>query len=137
MIHDSRYAVEQWLHDHVGPDRLVGTMFPLTVLPRLGDLRWNDITTIDALRSEEPVVYILNADYARGVPADEGPSPLIAGLQHETLGYRLILRHRSPAPWPWLPAPHPDLAGPRLETQVYSMLREINPTIEIYARTPP
>jgi fibro-slime domain-containing protein len=132
MIRDSRYTVEQWLHQHVGPDRLVGTMFPAYVLPRLGDFQWMDIGTIDELRLDAPAEYILNADYARAVPADTPLGHLIAGLQHETLGYRLVFRYRAPAPWSWLPAAHADLVGPRLETQVYSVLRDINPTIEIY-----
>jgi fibro-slime domain-containing protein len=134
MMRDSRYTVEQWLHEHVGPDRLIGTMFPVYVLPRLADFRWMDIGTTDDLRAKVPADYILNADYARAVPADKPIGQLIAGLQHETLGYRLVFRYRSPNPWPWLPAPHADLVGPRLETEVYSVLRDINPTIEIYAR---
>jgi fibro-slime domain-containing protein len=136
MIRDSRYTVERWLRDHVGHNHLVGTMFPLYVLPRLGDFQWMDIGTIDELRVEAPADFILNADYARAVPADKPLGQLIAGLQHETLGYRLVFRYRSPAPWPWLPAPHADLVGPRLETRVYSILRDINPTIEIYGREP-
>jgi hypothetical protein len=134
MMRDSRYTVEQWLRVHAGPDRLIGTMFPVYVLPRLDGLQAMDIGTIDDLRREVPADYILNADYARAVPADRPLGELISGLQHETLGYRLVFRYRSPAPWPWLPAPHHDLVGPRLETEVYSVLRDINPTIEIYQR---
>jgi fibro-slime domain-containing protein len=134
MIRDSRYTVERLLAARVGPDRLVGTMFPVTVLPRLGGLHSMDIGTIDALRQNAPAAYILNADYARAVSRDSPLGRLIAGLQQETLGYRLVFRYRSPAPWPWLPAPHHDLVGPRLETAAYSEVRNINPTIEIYSR---
>jgi len=47
----------------------------------------------------------------------------------------MVFRYRTPRPWPWLPAGHPDLVGPRLETSVFSVLRNINPTIEIYQRS--
>ena len=128
MMRDSRYTAEQWLRARVGPDRLIGTMFPIYVLPRLDGLHAMDIGTIDDLRRQAPVDFVLNADYARAVPADKPLGELISGLQHETLGYRLVFRYRSPAPWPWLPVPHHDLVGPRLETEVHSVLRDINPT---------
>jgi fibro-slime domain-containing protein len=134
MMRDSRYTVERWLQAHAGPDRLIGTMFPGYVLPRLEGLHTMDIGTIDDLRRQAPVDVVLNADYARAVPPERPIGELIAGLQHETLGYRLVFRYRSKAPYPWLPAPHHDLVGPRLETEVYSVLRDINPTIEIYQR---
>jgi hypothetical protein len=73
---------------------------------------------------------------------------LIAGLQGHTLGYDLAFRYRQPSPWPWLPDAHPDLVGPRSirntglqgsafrvgETGVFSILRSVNPTIEIFRR---
>lgn len=136
MIRDSRYTAEQWLRGHLGTHRLVGAMFPIYVLPRLGDFQWEDISTIDDLRAAKPADFILNADYAGAVPAEKPIGQLIAGLQHETLGYRLVFRYRAPAPWPWLPFQDADLVGPRLDTQVYSVLRDINPTIEIYGREP-
>jgi fibro-slime domain-containing protein len=136
MIRDSRHTIERWLHARVDHDVLIGSVFPPTVLPRLDDFRSMDIRTIEDLRENAPAYYVLNADYARAATSDRPPGPLIAGLQQQTLGYRLVFRYRSPAPWPWLPAAHPDLVGPRLEPQVFSVLRDINPTIEIYARAP-
>lgn len=134
MIRDSRYAVEQWLHGHTDPDDLVATVFPQAVLPRLDGLRSVEIGTIDNLRRWAPAYFVLNADYARAVHADTPLGHLVRGLQDETLGYRLGLRYRSAAPWPWLPGAHPDLVGPRLDTNVLSILRDINPTIEVYVR---
>jgi hypothetical protein len=136
MIRDSRYTVEQWLRDHADPDDLVATVFPLTVLPRLGGFRSVDLGTIENLRLWAPAYFILNADYARAVDDDRPLGRLVRGLQHETLGYRLRFRYRSAVPWPWLPWAHPDLVGPRLGTNVLSILRNINPTIEVYVREP-
>ena len=59
---------------------------------------------------------------------------MIAGLERGSLGYRLIGRYRRGVPWTWLPGGHPDLVGARLETSVFSTLRNINPTIEIFQR---
>lgn len=134
MIRDSRYTAERWLRDHAGRDHLVGTVFPLVVLPRMGDVESVDIGTIEDLRRWGPSYFVVNADYARAVPEDLPVGHLVSGLQHETLGYRLAFRYRSPAPWRWLPGADPDLVGPRLEGASFSFLRDINPTIEIYER---
>jgi hypothetical protein len=58
---------------------------------------------------------------------------LVAGLQQEKASYRRVFRYRSSSSWPWLPAPHPDLTGPRIEAPV-SFLRDINPTMEVFER---
>jgi hypothetical protein len=137
MIRDSRYAVERWLYAHVGPEQLVGTAFPDTVTPRFRDFKSKDIGNIEDLQQYVPAYYVLNADYARAVPKDTPLGRFVTQLQQQTLGYRLVLRERTPAPWPWLPGAHHDLVGPRLETFSLSTLRSVNPTIEVYARVPP
>jgi 4-amino-4-deoxy-L-arabinose transferase-like glycosyltransferase len=134
MVRDSRYTVERWLDGHVGPDEQIGTAFPVIVLPRLGRFHTIDIGTLDNLRKWAPAYYVLNADYARAVPPETPLGRLIAALQEQQAGYRLMLRYHSPSLWPWLPAPDPDLLGPRLETPSLSFLRDINPTIEVYER---
>jgi PA14 domain-containing protein/dolichyl-phosphate-mannose-protein mannosyltransferase len=136
MVRDSRYSVERWLRGRVGPEDIVGTMFPIVVLPRPDGLHYADIGTIDQLRKDAPAFYVLNADYARAIPAETPGGQLIAGLQRHTLGYRLVFRDRSPTPWPWLPGGHPDLVGPKLDIQL-SFLSDINPTTEVYQRDGP
>jgi PA14 domain/Dolichyl-phosphate-mannose-protein mannosyltransferase len=134
MMRDSRYTVERWLHVHVHGDDLVGAAFPAVVRPRLDDFDWVELRTADDLKRWSPGYFVLNADYARAVPADTPTGRMVAGLQSQTLGYRLAFRYRSPAPWRWLPSPHRDLVGPRLEMPVASILRDVNPTIEVYQR---
>jgi hypothetical protein len=75
-------------------------------------------------------------DYANAIPADSATAALVTGLRNGSLGYRLALRARTPAPWPWLPGAHSDLVGPRLEREVLSTLHNINPTIEVFERFP-
>lgn len=135
MIRDSRYAAERWLRARVHGGDSVGIVFPTRVLPRLDGISASDMGTIEELRSGRPAYFILNADYARAIPPATPLGELIAGLQRQSLGYHLAFRYRAPAPWPWLGG-HPDLVGPRLEISVLSILRDINPTIEIYARDP-
>lgn len=134
MLRDSRYDVETWMHRHVGSRDVIGTMFPLVNLPRLDDVHWIDVDTVDGLRAEAPGFYVLNADYARAVEPQSAAGQLVKGLQDGSLGYALELRYRSPSPWPWLPGEHRDLVGPRRDTNVASMLRYINPTMEIFQR---
>ena len=134
MIGDSRYQAERWLHAHVTPSDIIGVSGLREYLPRVEDLRPEDIDNIADLRQERPAYVVLNADYARAVPAESAWGQLIAGLQGGTIGYRRVETFRRGSPWPWLPGAHPDLVGPRRESLVFSTLRNINPTIEIFAR---
>jgi hypothetical protein len=59
---------------------------------------------------------------------------MIASLQAGSAGYDLVFRFRQPSPWPWLPAAHPDLVGPRTEKLITSALRHINPSYEVFKR---
>ena len=93
-----------------------------------------DIGTLADLRRSAPAYYVLNADYARAVDPNTPTGKLVSDLQRQKAGYGLVFRYRSPSPWRWLPAPHPDLLGPRLDTPVVSFLRDINPTIEVFER---
>lgn len=134
MLRDSRYQVEQWMGRHAKRDERVGTMFPDSVLPRLGNCQVIKIRSIDDLERENPAFYVLNADYARAVPSGAPDGQLVAALQRGAVGYTRVLQSRSPDPWPWLPGAHPDLVGPRLGAAVVSVLRDINPTIQVYRR---
>jgi len=134
MIWDSRYAVEQWMQTHIGRTDLVAITGLREYLPRVDDFDRVDIGTVAELQRERPAYVVLNADYARAVEADSPWGQLISGLQHQTLGYRLAFRFRRSSPWPWLPGAHQDLVGARDETIVFSTLRNINPTIEVFQR---
>jgi hypothetical protein len=134
MIRDSRYDAERWMGAHVGRRDMVGFSGLREYLPRLDGFWLEDISTVVELRQEHPLYVVLNADYARAVPPDSPWGQMIAGLEHGALGYRLVGRYRRESPWPWLPGGHPDLVGARQETIVFSTLRNINPTIEIFQR---
>jgi hypothetical protein len=137
MMRDSRYPTEQWLRQHLRADDLVGNAFPAVVGPRLADFNHVELSTVDDLKRWAPGYFVLNADYARAVPLDTPTGRMVAGLQAQKLGYRLAFRYRSPTPWSWLPWPHRDLAGPRLDLPVVSILRDVNPTMEIFQRSEP
>ena len=135
MARDSRYGVETWLASRVQPSDMVASTFPFEYLPRLDGFRYTEIGSVDELRRQQPAFYVLNADYARCMPADSPTSALVGGLERGVLGYERVLVARRPSPWPWLIGGHHDLVGPRLETRVSTILRNINPTIEVFART--
>jgi hypothetical protein len=134
MLRDTRYDAENWLEAHAGRERLVATTFPDVVNPRTLNFRSVDIHTTGDLAKWDPDFFVLNTDYARAIAPHRPEAALVAGLQHETLGYRRVYSHRGGVPWPWLPGGHPDLMGPRLDTKVLSFLRDLSPTIEIYER---
>ena len=133
MVRDSRYAVRAWLDKQtIGPDDLVAANVLPTYLPRLDPYKYGNIVTIDDLHMGQPKFFILNVDYTRGENERTALGPVIIGLEKHEVGYTKVFRARTPSPWPWLPGAHPDLVGPRLEPNVVSSLRAINPTIEVF-----
>lgn len=134
MVRDARYSAERWLRAQGAQRGLIGFVFPVTVQPRFHGFPTAELRSIVDLRQAQPDYFVVNADYARAVPADRPEAELVAGLRQHTLGYHLTFRYRASTPWPWLPAAHPNLMGPRTEVPVVSVLTQVNPTIEIYAR---
>lgn len=134
MLRDSRYAVEQWLADHVASGDVVGYVFPQQYYPRLEPFNHAEIASIADLRQEQPSYYVLNADYARAEPPDSEIGQLVSGLQNGTLGYGVVFRYRQPVPWRWLPGAHRDLVGDRNERPITSVLRHINPLYEVFKK---
>jgi len=137
MVTDSRYYVERWLAARAAPGTPIAvSSFPLYV-PRLN--RYDATDVYDPARVEEmrPRYFIVNADYTLTEPPQSGLGQILAMLHSAGSNYRLVLRARSPAPWPWLPGGHPDLVGPRKDPFIVSFLRNINPTIEVYERQEP
>jgi hypothetical protein len=134
MMQDSRYAVERWMGGHVRPRDLVAISGLHEYLPRIENYHTEDIATVAELRQEHPEYVVLNADYGHAVPPETEWGQMIGGLEGGTVGYRLVGRFRHASPWPWLPGGHPDLMGARQDIIVFSTLRNINPTIEIFQR---
>jgi hypothetical protein len=134
MIGDSRYEVDRWLRAHASAGESVGLTGAQWILPNLNGFVRVDVRTIEELRRLRPTYFVVNADYARAIRDDTYWGTINLGLRDGTLGYRLVLRYRRGSPWPWLPGGHPDLVGPREDTQVFSMLRNVDPTIEVYRR---
>jgi hypothetical protein len=136
MMGDARYEAERWMHANVRRDERVGVTELPVLLPTLEDFSTVDIPSIEDLTRERPSYFVLNADYGRAAPRDSPMGQLIEGLQNETIGYRLVHRYRWESPWSWLPLNDPALVGGRLSysTEHGNILRDVNPTIEIYQR---
>jgi hypothetical protein len=115
---------------------LTAAWSPLLLLSWMDRITFHleEIVTVEELQQEHPEYVVLNADYARAVPRETGWGQMIAALEADAAGYRRIALFRRASPWPWLPSGHPDLVGARQETVVFSTLRNINPTIEIFQR---
>lgn len=133
MLRDSRYFVEQWIIDRIGPGtRIAAEGMPL-YLPRQAILLWGPVSPDrTALAEQKPTFVMLNPAYsARG--ADEGapPSEFYSSLADGSAGYRRVLSYRtrlwfSPLQW------EPRFNG-RNEDQ-FSNVTKVNPTIEVYER---
>ena len=134
MIADSRYTVERWMTGHIDRETVVGAMGPHEYLPPLEDYHVTDIATVDELQIERPRYFVLNADYVRAADRGSEFARLADGVQSGKLGYFLSFRYRRTTPLSLLPGGHPDLVGDRRETAVFSILRNINPTIEVFER---
>ena len=135
MVDDSRYAATAWMHAHVGQEVVAVSELP-ELLPGLDGFHSIGMQSIEELEREKPPFFILNVDYARAAERGSSWAKLVEGLETGRLGYRTAARFHNRVPWTWLPLAHPDLMGPREDTIVFSVLRDINPTIEIYQRMP-
>jgi 4-amino-4-deoxy-L-arabinose transferase-like glycosyltransferase len=133
MIRDSRYEVDRWLKARIGPGQIVGSTGQREYIPNLDGLNRAEIPDLDTLERVHPAYMLFNADYGRAVPRDSDWGKMIQRLEHGTAGYTLVARFREPLPWAWLPGLHRDLTGPRHERVVFTTVRNINPTIEIFA----
>jgi hypothetical protein len=136
MLRDSRYVVARWASAWRQPGDALGISGPRELEPSF-TVPYLDIATRADLERIRPAYYVLSADYARAVPRDTEWGQLIAALQAGQTGYTLVARVRCASPWPWLPDAHPELVGPRAISpggDAVTVLRDINPTLEIYAR---
>jgi 4-amino-4-deoxy-L-arabinose transferase-like glycosyltransferase len=133
MIHDSRYEVDRWLQAHAAPPDVMGTTGQREYIPNLVGLNHADIPDLDTLSRVHPAYMLFNVDYGRAVPRDSDWGKMMQQLEHGTAGYTLVARFREPLPWAWLPGMHRDLTGPRRERIVFTTVRNINPTIEVFA----
>jgi hypothetical protein len=135
MLRDSRYVVARWASEQLQPGEMVAISGPHELEPTF-TVPYLDIATRADLERAQPAYYVLSADYAVAAPLDTEWGQLVAALRGGTADYGLIARVRCPSPWPWLPDAHPELIGPRqMSSRVgaVSVLRDINPTLEIYA----
>jgi hypothetical protein len=133
MIRDSRYEVDRWLKARIGPGQVVGFTGQREYNPTLGGLNHVDIPDMATLERTHPAYMLFNADYGRALPRDSDWGKMIQQLEHGTAGYTLVARFREPLPWGWLPGLHRDLTGLRRERVVFTTVRNINPTIEVFA----
>jgi 4-amino-4-deoxy-L-arabinose transferase-like glycosyltransferase len=128
---DSRYAVEDWLRREVGPGPLVAAVGPLEYLPRLEGLRWRRLGPAKSrLVQVSPDVVVVNADYARRADEGSGERAFHAALDDGSLGYRVVLRHRS------RPRVLLDMDALRREgrDRIWSNLDKVDPEIVVYRR---
>jgi hypothetical protein len=136
MLNDSRYTVERWLQSHAQPGIPIAVSSFPTYMPRLQRYEAKDVYDPAVLDQMKPAYFIVNADYTLTEPATSGLGRILSSLRDGTRPYKLVMRYRSPCPWPWLPGGHPDLIGPRRDPFIVSFLRNINPLIEVYERVP-
>jgi hypothetical protein len=131
---DSRYAVRAWLEEQRRPADAIGVFQPTYVLPALRDFNPINIDTTATLRPGAFDWIVVNADYARASPGDVGETQTLDLLRAGQSGYRRVLLARTPVPWAWVPGLSWDLVGPRDELESLSILRDVNPTIEVFQR---
>ena len=136
MLRDSRYTVERYLSSATRSGERIGYVFPTLYNPRLDAFRNGEVSSVEQLNWERPRWFVLNIEYGRSEPSHTDIGQLVSGLQSGSLGYVPVYTVRTPAPFPWLPAPHRDLTGARIDgpTEVTSSLRHINPTFVVLRR---
>jgi 4-amino-4-deoxy-L-arabinose transferase-like glycosyltransferase len=126
LLEDPRYAVEAWLRQNVEPGGIVGYMGPEYYLPRLDGFDSRRLRpTESVLERERPDFLVLNADYVTRFEPGSREGELFSHLASGRAGYGLVLRHQSHPRWLLL----------RFDG-VLANLAKLDPTIEVYERTP-
>jgi PA14 domain/Dolichyl-phosphate-mannose-protein mannosyltransferase len=130
MTFDSRYAVARWLHAHVRPGMIVGSLGPLEYQTIADGFAWQSVESVDDVRRIQPTYIVLNADQPQFLapPIRDMHEALIGGR----VGYRVAATFRT-APWP-LPGLHRDLGPDPRYGREYSDLVAIDPTMVIFER---
>jgi hypothetical protein len=135
LTHDSRYEVERWMARNVPPGALVAAMSPPGYLPRLDGLRWRSLgPAVARVVQVRPDYVVLNADYAARADPGTGERELYDALFAGSLGYRLVLRERTPRGWSFI---DPEALGRDGPDRIFSNLDKVNPEICVFARESP
>ena len=136
MLRDSRYTMERYIARVTRRGERIGYVFPPLYNPRLDAFQNGEVASVEQLNWERPRWFVLNVEYGRSEPEHTPIGQLVRGLQSGSLGYVPVRTDRTAAPFPWLPAPHRDLTGARIDgpTDVTSSLRHINPTFVLFER---
>ena len=132
MLRDSRYYVERWIIDRIGPNTRIAAEGTSIYLPRQATLLWSRIAPDPAaLREQQPTFVILNAAHSARSTLEDAPNEFYTSLSDGRAGYRHALTHRTNvwlSPLRWEPR-----FNQRSEDQ-FSNLTKVNPTIEVYER---
>jgi PA14 domain-containing protein/dolichyl-phosphate-mannose-protein mannosyltransferase len=132
MLRDSRYLVERWIIDRIGPDTRIAAEGVSLYLPRQATLLWRRIAPqLAALGETQPTFVIVNPAHTTRGSTDDATNEFYSSLADGTAGYRRVLSYRtrlrfSPLDW------EPRFNGHK-EDQ-FSNVTKINPTIEVYER---
>ena len=132
MLRDSRYYVERWIIDRIGPNTPIAAEGTSIYLPRQAMLLWSRIAPDPAaLREQQPTFVILNAAHRTRSTLEDAPNQFYTSLNDGRAGYRHALTYRTSL---WL---SPLRWEPRFNQQSedqFSNLTKVNPTIEVYER---
>ena len=132
MLRDSRYSVERWIVDRIGPDTGIAAEGTSIYLPRQTTLLWSRIAPdLDALREQMPTFVILNPAHSARVSDEGAPHTFYSSLADGSAGYRRVLSYRTNL---WF---SPLQLEPRFNGQIedqFSNVTKVNPTIEVYQR---
>jgi hypothetical protein len=135
LTHDSRYEVERWMARTVPAGALVAAMSPPGYLPRLHGLRWRSLgPSVARVVQVRPDYVVLNADYAARADPGTGERQVYDALFDGSLGYRLVLRERTPRGWSLI---DPEALGREGPDRIFSNLDKVNPEICVFARVSP
>ncbi len=132
MLRDSRYYVERWIIDRIGPDTRIAADGTSIYLPRQAMLLWSRIAPDPAaLREQRPTFVILNPAYSARAADEEAPNEFYSSLADGSAGYRRVLSYRTDL---WLSPLQCEPRFSRRSEDQFSNVTKVNPTIEVYER---
>jgi len=135
MLQASRYAVEQWIRDHIEPGATVGRVGPIQQMPRINDHLVQLLSpTRETIQSTDYEYVIVNSQWAERFSGNQAEFVGLRDLEAGRLGYRPVYESTRAISFAGIPF----TSRFAFEGSTgYSTLTKINPGVTVYKRVNP
>ncbi|MBN2010367.1 glycosyltransferase family 39 protein [candidate division KSB1 bacterium] len=126
MLHDSRYAMEDWITQHVDADAYIGYAMLPEYAPRLDAFPHHEMVelTTETMETKKPDYLVLNWDYIQRYRKDSQEYQYFQKIRNGQTEYELVFDKYN------------NLSANHLKNiKILTNINKLNPQLELYKRT--